>query len=349
MRDVIQRVAVGPDRGRDISSKDAEQVMTAILDKQIDDVQVAVFLIALRMKRESMDEFKGLFNALQSSIQTIDAGLDDLVCLADPFDGYLRHLPMTPFIPSVLAEFGLSTLMHGVESVGPKHGITASKVYQLAGIDTLQNTESVAARLSEIGWGYVDQSSYAPSLFSLNAFRDRIVKRTALTTLERLLLPIRARNTHLVLGYVHKAYPEIYMSIAHQAGYQSTLLIKGVEGGVAPALNKPLRRYFLEHDAERGLSVNDHKEVTQSQSLFSAKSAAFSTELTGDDAVKKCLEVGLDALSGKPSIAQQSLCFASAQILHAHKHADSLASAVEKVQDCLDNGDALTRFKRASK
>ena len=47
--------------------------------------------------------------------------------LADPFDGYVRNVSMTPFIPAVLAACGLNSVMHGVETVGPKHGVTAHR------------------------------------------------------------------------------------------------------------------------------------------------------------------------------------------------------------------------------
>jgi len=346
MRDAIQRIAVGPDRGRDISAQAAQQIMQAVLAGQIDEVQVAVFLIALRMKRESMGEFSGLFAAIQDSIKPVSALVSELVCLADPFDGYTRHLSMTPFIPPVLAACGLTALLHGVETVGPKHGITASKVYQLAGIDTERSCERVATQLAEIGWGYIDQRVYAPDLFKLGELRDKIVKRTAVTTLERLLMPIKAeQRTHLVLGYVHKAYPEIYAGIAKQAGYASTLLIKGVEGGLAPALNKPLRRYFIERSNVDPLE--DARQIIDALSLFDSDSAAQTTQQSGAKAVADCLELGLQVLAGKSGTARNSLCFAVGQIIYAHRHTDTLSAAVEKVQNCLDNGTALARFNNA--
>ena len=219
IREVIKRVAVGPGRGRDISRRQAEQVMTAILNEKVDAVQTAVFLIALRMKGESLDEFAGLFFALQQSVSKAIVPIPELVCLADPFDGYLRSVPMTPFVPAVLAACGLPAIMTGVESVGPKHGLTAHRIYRLAGIEPQSDVREAASRLEGVGWAYLDQSQYAPQLHGLIELRDRMVKRTAITTLERLLMPLRAQGkTHLVLGYVHNAFPEIYSKIARQAG-----------------------------------------------------------------------------------------------------------------------------------
>ena len=348
IRDVIRRIAVGPDRGRDISSVEAEQVMTAILTDQVDPIQAALFLIGLRMKRESMGEFQGIFTALQNAIDQQTASVNELICLADPYDGYLRYLPASPFVPSVLAACGLPALICGVETVGPKHGVTAHKVYKLAGIEPLNDTQSAIANIENHGWAYLDQSQYAPELFSLGEFRDRIVKRTALTTLERLLMPIKASNkTHMVLGYVHKAYPEIYSSIAAMAGYSSALLSKGVEGGFVPALNKPLRQFQFDFDSS-DWAVTE-KELfdlpAELASFEAAPSVLSSANQNMDLAAQNCLELGIEALAGKHNSLRNSLVVAAAQIVTIYHATDNFYSAVDKVQNCLDNGSAQDSFR----
>lgn len=347
MREAIQDVAVGPGRGRNISRERAALVMRGILNGDIDEIQTAVFLIALRMKRESIDEFLGLFDALSGSIESATVDVDDLLLLADPFDGYVRNISITPFIPAVLSACGHNAIIHGVETVGPKHGVTAHKVFKAAGIETCLDAKSVADKVVDIGWGYADQSCYAPSLFALQDLRDRIIKRTALTTLERLLVPTRAkRNTHLVLGYVHKAYPAIYATVAKAAGYQSVLLLKGVEGGLAPALNKPLRKFFF--DGELPIDIDAEKQLVKSQPIFNASSAALAApDISGgqaESAIEQCLETGLGILAGAKSAARDSLCLATAQILTDHEPDLSLSDAVKKVQVCLDKGSAKERF-----
>jgi len=346
MREAIQKVAVGPDRGRDMSRDEAYSVMKGILDGKADEIQVAVLLIALRMKRESMGEFLGLFDAMQESVNTVSVGVPELFILADPFDGYVRTATMTPFIPAVLSVFNCSSVMHGVKTVGPKHGITAHKVYEAAGINVDMTAREAKLSVEKCGWTYIDQSNYAPSLNALNDLRDRIVKRTALTTLERLLMPLSAEKTHLVLGYVHKAYPSIYAGIAATAGYDSTLLLKGVEGGLAPALNKPLRQFFIEGDLPD--DVDQEKQLIESAELFNSKSAAQALNLNdgfmSEKAVRECLKTGMSVLNGQTCEARNSLCLAVGQILYAHKKAESLGAAIESVASCLDDGSALERF-----
>ena len=342
IREAIQKVAVGPDRGRNLSRQHAYEVMSAALSGDIDEVQLAVLLIALRMKRESIDEFLGLFDALQEHQQSIVVASDRVISLAEPFDGYVRTASITPFIPAVLAACGLKTVIHGVETVGPKHGVTAHKVYAEAGANVSLDVCAAGRCLDQFGWCYVDQRQYAPALYTLNSLRDRIVKRTALTTLERLAMPIKGRlSTELVLGYVHKAYPEIYAQVAFSAGFNRVLLLKGVEGGLAPALNKPIRRFYFEQ--RMPVDVEAEKQVIEIGGLFSASVAAPPLNQALNP-VRESLDNGLAALSGQAGLARDSLCLAAANILSSQSHTTSFAEAVENVQYCLDNGSAHSSF-----
>ena len=75
MRSIIQRIATGPELSKDISFEEARVGMRAILDGEIDPVQAGIFLIALRMKRETDDENLGVFEAIRevTTVATAEA------------------------------------------------------------------------------------------------------------------------------------------------------------------------------------------------------------------------------------------------------------------------------------
>src|SRR3569833_866591 len=60
MRSIIQRIATGPDLSKNISRTEAHLGTKAIIDNVIDPIQVGIYFIALRMKRETMDENRGV-------------------------------------------------------------------------------------------------------------------------------------------------------------------------------------------------------------------------------------------------------------------------------------------------
>ena len=242
MRSAIAKVATGPEYSKDLTFEEAKAAMDFVLSEETDPVQTAVFFIGLRMKRETDDENKGILQSIKDIAITAQANVDELVDIADPYDGHSRGLPMSAFIAPVLAANGVAAVCHGLDYVGPKYGITQHNVLKAAGVNVELTPAEAAKQIenSQFGWAYVDQAAFAPRLHDLVDFRTRIIKRQVLTTVEVLVKPITGRNkAHLLTGYVHKAYPPIYASLARFSGYDSAMIVRGVEGGVIPSLQQP--------------------------------------------------------------------------------------------------------------
>ena len=95
MHSIIQRIATGPELSKSISLEESEQAMTAILTNEISEVQSAIFLIAMRMKRETMDENIGILVALLKLVDCKQSSVENLVDLGDPYSGYNRSVPIS--------------------------------------------------------------------------------------------------------------------------------------------------------------------------------------------------------------------------------------------------------------
>jgi len=358
MHSIIQRIATGPELSKDISLAEASEGAAAILRGEIDDVQAAIFFIALRMKRETDDENKGILDAILKVSQSRVAEVDEVVSLADPYDGINRNLPVAPFIPAVLAACGVATVSHGLDAVGPKFGVTHRHVLQAAGIDVDLDLDRAAARLSdaETGWAYVDQRTFCPGLHDLTSLRRRIVKRQALTTVEVLAKPIVGRKqTHLVTGYVHKPYPAKYASLARFAGFEGCLLVRGTEGGVIPSLRQPGMVFrYLDGGEETPVEINPQAigieqpvravPLPDDPSIIKAGDEIARITDVGK-AAAMAAEAGRRALQGEKGPAYDSLVYGSALILWHVGRAESLHEAADQVRAVLGSGAALARLR----
>ena len=76
MRHCIQKVATGPDYSKDLSFEEARDVMRVILNDDPDPVQTSILFIALRMKRETDEENRGMLQALIESSQQVVAEVE---------------------------------------------------------------------------------------------------------------------------------------------------------------------------------------------------------------------------------------------------------------------------------
>ena len=215
IKSVIQRIATGPELSKNISRDEAKRSMSDILNGEIDPVQSAIFLIALRMKRETMDENLGVHDAIIESTTTVDTSCDSLINIADPYDGFSRNLPSSIFILPVIAELGLPIVSHGVFSVGPKYGCTHHLTLKELGYNSNNDHQEIVERLEnkDIGWAYADQSMFNPKLHNLMSLRKQIIKRPVITTVEVLVKPVSSKNDMFFTGFVHKPYPPIYLEL----------------------------------------------------------------------------------------------------------------------------------------
>lgn len=359
MRSYIQRVATGPEYSKDISFEEARDAMGHILSGAADPVQAGIFLIALRMKRETLDENGGCLQAIidASNIATADA--DHIVDIADPYDGYTRGLPVSPFLPAVLAACGVRAVSHGAEAVGPKYGATHRKVLRAAGINvdlTLQQGVQQINR-EEVGWSYIDQRQICPALHDLIALRTQIVKRPVITTVEVLIGPVRGKlGTHLMTGYVHKPYPPVYEHLARLSGFESSVFVRGVEGGVTPSLKQPSKYFEFRDDGALTEVEIEPEQAGIDQDVRAVPLPELEpSKVAGDDTAAKydidqlaheAARMGLSALQGEEGPGLDSLVYSGAIMLVHLDIEKNLASAAEKIRTAIGSGKAYAHFQK---
>ena len=347
MRSIIERIATGPEMSRDISRADARDGMAAVLDGEVGDVQAALFLIALRMKRETMEENLGVLEALMASNGNDAPPVDELLTIGDPFNGFNRGLPMSPFLPAVLAACGIPCLSTGVESVAPKFGLTHHQVLAAAGRSVALDAGAAARQIADpsVGWAYLDQSATNPKLFRLRDLRRLMVKRTTLSTCEVVLRPLAAaRRNFLYLGYVHTNYPPIYAALAQAAGYDVAIMVKGVEGGVVPSLQAGAKMYR----ATGGMAGQPTSMSPRSIGVEGSATRAIPVPF-GDPPrdAKAAAEQGLAAMAGEPGPARDSLVYGAAIAQYGAGRVESLESGARTARRVLDSSDAESRFRKA--
>ena len=360
MRSIIQRIATGPELSKDITRDEARRGMRAVLDGTVDPVRAAVFLIALRMKRETDEENLGIFDAVRETTDTVTAPVDEVVDLSDPYNGFNRNLPVSAFLPAVLAACGVPAVSHGVESMGPKFGATHHRVLAASGAPVASTPAEVRARLAdpETGWAYCDQSVFNPRLHALSGLRSLIVKRPALATVEVMAGPVRGRRrTHVVTGYVHKPYARIYLLLARNAGFDSALIVRGIEGGIIPSLRQNAKVWTYrdgvdEHDTDISPDALGIEQAVRAVPLpegiegYRRKSDDTGGEVDGTAIARAAARTGLDALDGAPGPARDSLVYGAALVLRHTGKTRRLDEAAATVRAVLDDGRARARFER---
>jgi len=343
LAEAIKKVATGAHLSKDLTREEAKAAMLEILSGDADAVRAAIFFIALRMKVETKDENLGILEALQASTEQGHADVDNLLILSEPFNGYNRHCPITAFLPAVLAASGLATVSQGVKEMGPKFGVTHSQVLAAAGFNVDLPVAEATSRINnpDLAWAYIDQEHASPSLYALEDLRTRMIKRPCLAALEKIIMPVKAKGkTHLQIGFVHKAYPEILGWLAQQIGFDSALIIRGLEGGVLPTLRESANCFRTWGEEVEACTFNptDYGIEQTTRGVLPQLDETVTAQHT--------VELGMQALAGEAGPAFDSLVYGAAMTLwHTGLHT-SAQQAADHVRGVITSGRAKAFFEQ---
>ncbi len=120
MEAYLQKIAAGPKLSKNLTENEAEDALSLILGGKISQLRMAVFLIAERMKIETVSENIGYWRALQKRMTIKKIGLDKILQIADPFDGFQRLSYFGFYQIPGIAELGIPVYGHSSLPLPPK-------------------------------------------------------------------------------------------------------------------------------------------------------------------------------------------------------------------------------------
>ncbi|CAI0390388.1 unnamed protein product [Linum tenue] len=215
---------------------------------------VSAFLIGQRVNRETDRELKAYCLAFDDELGPPPvADVRSLTHYGEPYDGNTRFFRSTLFVAAVRSCYGESSLLHGVDWMPPKGGITEEQMLKFMGANThltpLQAKDLLEDK--DLGFAYLSQREARPSLYSLIQLREHIKKRPPLATTEKVQQLVRASGREAVVaGFYHEGYEEPLLMLMRRRGVHSGLVVKGEEG----ALSMTTR--LKSGNASKGLPVN---------------------------------------------------------------------------------------------
>ncbi len=326
----IQRMT----RGNALTAQEAYDGMAAVFNPHIPDVAKAAFLEALRLKRETDAEHDGIYRFLWEKASRISVDVPAVVDLSAAYDGFNRTPFLLPFVACLLASVGVPCVLHGIDEISPKRGMNTAKLLQTAGKPTLLTLDAAKAAIESrsIGWAYVDQSLSFPDLFALKALRQAMVKRPVLSTLEKLLMPVQAKQTYLVTSYTHPPYRRVMSQLMQARPWAQGLLVRGIEGGIQLALDRQTPHILV--------SPSDVIEGYVKPEDFAIPPQELEFEAALDAQV--VLDLGLDALRGQAGYAFDAILYQAAVVAKAFGFE---SAGVDQLRQSLSSGQALRHWE----
>jgi anthranilate phosphoribosyltransferase len=186
IRDAIAQLA---DR-ISLTEKDAETVMSEIMDGAATPAQIAAYLMGLRIKGETVEEIAGSVRAMRDRAVRIAIG-DPLVVDTCGTGGDGRHtFNISTTTAFVVAGTGLTVAKHGNRSVSSKSG--SADVLAALGVKIDLSPDRVADCINEVGIGFLFAPLYHGAMKHCAGPRHDMGIRTMLNVLGPLTNPAGA-------------------------------------------------------------------------------------------------------------------------------------------------------------
>ncbi len=221
----IKVIGRGKDGARSIDAEQANDLMSQLLDGALSDLEVGAFVLAMRIKGESLDELTGFFDAVQARCIALPASRP--VVVLPSYNG-ARKLPnLTPLLALLLAREGVPVLVHGPASTPGR--VTAATLFERLGLPVAGDGEALASAWSRGEPAYMILDALCPALARLLDVRRVVGVRNSGHTLAKLLDPIRGTATLRVVNYTHGEYAELLAAFVQRC-HANAMLLRGTEG-----------------------------------------------------------------------------------------------------------------------
>ena len=339
-------------RAKHLSYAETRQMCEAILTADVKPALKAAALIGQRMNRETYEEVRGYLDAYFGPEQVCPIGVDTLTHFGQPYDGATRYFRPTLFVAAVRAALGEPSILHSVDVMPPKNGVTEEAILHALGAKTDLSLEQTAALITDksVRFGYISQREYSPGAYGVRELRVHIKKRPPWAATEKAQQFFSARKAnYMVIGYYHIGYEKPLLQMALERGFQAAVAVKGEEGTshYALRLGKPSTPDRMAVNYSQGFRCINGKRQDFALDI-DPKTYGFDyalnprPEITTADAFA---EAGIAALSGEKGHIFDRILLNSAMVDYLLGICSDPHGAIKRAKSVMDDGSALEHLK----
>ena len=207
----------------DVPESVSQSAVAAIMDGQCDEVSIAAFLTALRVKGEAVDEIVGAARAMIERAGRVPTQRTGLLDTCGTGGDELRTFNISTATAFVAAACGVPVAKHGNRSVSSSSG--SADVLEALGVHTQLTPDQVGRCLDDVGIGFC----FAPVFHGAMRHAAPVRKALRFRTLFNLLGPLTnpANAEFQLLGASQTATAAKLAHAVARLGRKRTLVVCG--------------------------------------------------------------------------------------------------------------------------
>jgi anthranilate phosphoribosyltransferase len=326
MKSYLAKAASGVPLSRD----DAKAAFDIMMSGDATPSQIGGFLMALRVRGETVDEIVGAVTTMRSKMVTVDAPADAIDIVGTGGDGTGTYNVST-CAAFIVAGCGVPVAKHGNRALSSKSG--AADALMALGVAIDLKAPAIAACIDEAGIGFMFAPAHHAAMRHVGPTRVELGTRTIFNLLGPLSNPAGAKRQ--LLGVFAPEWLEPLAEVLKDLGSERVWVVHGAgldemtttgRTDIVALENGSIRRFSIEPE-ELGL-----KRVTIDA-------------LKGADGAHNAKALQAVLRGSKDAYREIALLNAGASLVVAG-HAETVAEGLELAAKSIDDGAALAVLER---
>ncbi len=316
----------------DLTAVEAHDAMQIIMTGQATPAQIGGYLIALRMKGETVDEIAGSARAMREQASPLKLALNGeplLDTAGTGGDG--RHtFNISTAAALVAAGAGCKVAKHGNRAASSQCG--SADVLAALGVSLDLTPQQVAECIEQVGIGFLFAPKFHPAMKYAIGPRRELGQRTIFNLLGPLTNPAKA--THQLIGVYDPDLTEILAEVLGELGGRAAYVIHGYGGLDELNTNGPNRVSQLKDGRVMNFELDPAELGLRPISQEDLRG--------GEPPVNAAMLV--DLLSGKDKSPRRDVVLLNAAAVLATESGD-LKTGLTRSVESLDSGAALQKLE----
>ncbi|MHA1712532.1 MAG: anthranilate phosphoribosyltransferase [Candidatus Ranarchaeia archaeon] len=214
-------------KGSDLALEEAKEVMAEIMNGKATPSQIAAFLVALRLKGETVPEITAFATVMREFCHSIHPRYHRRILdIVGTGGDKIKTFNVSTISAVIVAGAGVTVAKHGNRSVTSQCG--SADVLEKLGYNLTLQPKEVESLINKVGMGFMFAPAFHPAMKHAIGPRREIGIRTVFNILGPLTNPANANA--FVMGVFSSNWLAPLAKVLQRTGCEEAMLVHGVDG-----------------------------------------------------------------------------------------------------------------------
>ena len=315
----------------DLKFEEMQEVSLDIMSGKVTDAQIGAFLVALRMKGETIDEIAAAATAMRQVSLKVPLKNREIIDTCGTGGDSSHSFNISTTAAFVAAAAGISVAKHGNRSASGSTG--SADLLEAGGAKIDLTPPQIQQCLEDLGIGFMFAPAHHKATKHVFNPRREIGVRTIFNFLGPLTNPASAKAQ--VIGVFDTLWVRKIASVLHRLGSERAIVLSSHRGMDEIAIDSPTKLVELSNNGRI-------TEFEISPETFGIKIQEHSSLVANSP--KESLKIAKEVLQGVRGPAFDIVALNAGAAIYIGKGATSLEDGVRQSKEILTSGLAIKKF-----